>query len=84
MLVFLRKQGVELSASLKGTRFLRVELEKRVLELEGQIKMEEMCFSHLLKIEICRSLHQEGTVNEKVCERIKRRSFAERKLQEGT
>ncbi len=35
-------------------------------------------------IEICRSLHQEGTVNEKVCERIKRRSFAERKPQEGT
>ncbi len=42
MLVFLRKQGVELSAGLKGTSFLRVELEKRVVELEGQIKMEEM------------------------------------------
>ncbi len=43
-----------------------------MLELEGQIKMEEMCFCHFLKmgkdwIEF-RSFHQMGTVNEKVCE----------------
>ncbi len=47
-----------------------------MLELEGQIKMEEMCFSRFLKmgkdsaarIEIGRSFHQMGTVNEKVSE----------------
>ncbi len=47
-----------------------------MLELEGQIKMEEMCFSRFLKmaknsaagIELGRSFHQMGTVNEKVCE----------------
>ncbi len=46
-------------------------------ELEGQIKMEEMCFSRFLKmgkdsadrIELGRSFHhQMGTVNEKVSE----------------
>ncbi len=45
------------------------------------------------QIELGRSLHQEGTVNEKVCESdfvplwdgtIMRRSLAERKLLEGT
>ncbi len=45
------------------------------------------------RIELGRSLHQEGTVNEKVCENnfvplwdgtIMRRSFAERKFLEGT
>ncbi len=72
-----------------------------MLELEGQIKMEEMCFSRFLKmakdsaaqIELGRSFHQEGTVNEKVSESdfvplwdgtIMRRSLAERKLLEGT
>ncbi len=48
-----------------------------MLELEGQIKMEEMCFSRFFKmgkdsaagIELGRSFHQMGTVNEKVCER---------------
>ncbi len=47
-----------------------------MLELEGQIKMDEMCFSRFLKmgkdsaarIELGRSFHQMGTVNEKVCE----------------
>ncbi len=47
-----------------------------MLKLKGQIKMEEMCFSHFLKmgkdsaarIELGRSFHQMGTVNEKVCE----------------
>ncbi len=29
--------------------FLSIELEKRALELKGQIKMEEMCFSRFLK-----------------------------------
>ncbi len=63
--------------------------------------MEEMCFSRFLKmakdsaawIELGRSFHQVGTVNEKVCESdfvplwdgtIMRRSLAERKLLEGT
>ncbi len=72
-----------------------------MLELEGQINMEEMCFSRFLKmakdsaaqIELGRSFHQEGTVNEKVSESdfvplwdgtIMRRSLAERKLLEGT
>ncbi len=71
-----------------------------MLELEGQIKMEEMCFSRFLKmgkdsaarIELGRSFHQMGTVNEKVCESdfmplwdgtIMRRSLAERKFLEG-
>jgi len=71
-----------------------------VLELEGQKKMEEMCFSRFLKmgkdsaarIELGRSFHQMGTVNEKVCESdfvplwdstVMRRSLAERKLLEG-
>ncbi len=45
------------------------------------------------RIELCRSIHQEGTFNLKVCESdfvplwdgtIKQRSLAERKLQEGT
>ncbi len=47
-----------------------------MLELEGQIKMEEMCFRCFLKmgkdsaarIVSGRSFHQMGTVNEKVCE----------------
>ncbi len=47
-----------------------------MLELEGQIKMEEMFFIHFLKmakdsaagIELGRSFHQEGTVIVKVCE----------------
>ncbi len=44
-----------------------------MLELEGQIKMEEMCFLKMGKdsaarIELCRSFHQMGTVNVKVCE----------------
>ncbi len=47
-----------------------------MLELEGQIQMEEMCFSRFLKmgkdsaarIELGRLLHQMGTVNEKVHE----------------
>ncbi len=72
-----------------------------MLELEGQIKMEEMCFSRFLKmgkdsaarIELGRSFHQMGTVNEKVSESdfvplwdgtVMRRSLAERKLLEGT
>ncbi len=45
-------------------------------ELEGQIKMEEMCFCSFLKmakdlaarIDLGRSFHQMGTVNLKVCE----------------
>ncbi len=53
----------------------QIELEYRVLELEDQIRMEEMCFIHFLKmdkdsaarIELGRSFHQMGTVNEKVC-----------------
>ncbi len=48
-----------------------------MLELEGQIKMERCVFSRFLKmgkdsaarIEIGRSFHQMGTVNEKVSER---------------
>ncbi len=48
-----------------------------MLELEGQIKMEEMCFSRFLKmgkdsaawIELGQVIHQMGTVNDKVCER---------------
>ncbi len=73
-----------------------------MLELEGRIKMEEnYVFSRFLKmgkdsaarIELGRSFHQMGTVNEKVCERdfvplwdgkVMRRSLAERKLLEGT
>ncbi len=51
-----------------------MELELREVELEGQIKMEEMCFSRFLKmakdsaarIELGRSFNQEGTF--KVCE----------------
>ncbi len=47
-----------------------------MLELEGQIKMEEMHFSWFLKmakdsaaqIELGRFFHQEGTFNLKVCE----------------
>ncbi len=47
-----------------------------MLELEGHIKMEEMCFSRFSKmaknsaarIELGRSFHQVGTVNLKVCE----------------
>ncbi len=47
-----------------------------MLEFEGQIKMEQMCFSLFLKmgtdsaarIELGRSFHQMGTVTEKVCE----------------
>ncbi len=71
-----------------------------MLELEGQIKMEEMCFSRFLKmgkdsaarIELGRSFHRMGTVNEKVCDSdfvslwdgiIMHRSLAERKLLEG-
>ncbi len=45
-----------------------------MLELESQIKMEEICFCRFLKmgkdsaarIELGRSFHQMGTVNEKV------------------
>ncbi len=69
-----------------------------MLELEGQIKMEEMCFLKMGKdsaagLDICRSFHQMGTINENVCESdfvplwdgtVKRRSLAERKPQEGT
>ncbi len=45
-----------------------------MLELEAQIKMEEMCFLKMGKdsaarIELGRSFHQMETVNEKVCER---------------
>ncbi len=68
-----------------------------MLELKGQIKMEDMCFYSFLedsaaRIELGRSFHQMGTVNEKVSESdfvplwdgtIKRRSLAERKLLEG-
>ncbi len=68
-----------------------------MLDLEGQIKMEEMCFLKMGKdsaagIELGRSFHQMGTVNEKVCEsdfvplwdgKVMRRSLAERKLLEG-
>ncbi len=47
-----------------------------MLELEGQIKMEEMCFYPFLEdgkdsaagIELGRSFHQMGTVNEEVRE----------------
>ncbi len=47
-----------------------------MLELEGQIKMEEIFFSRFMKmgkdsaarIELGRSFHQMGTVNEKVSE----------------
>ncbi len=47
-----------------------------MLELGGQIKMEEMLFSQFLtmakdsaaQIELGRSFHQEGTFNLKVCE----------------
>ncbi len=66
----------------------------------AQIKMEEMCFRRFLKmgkdsaarIELGRSFHQMGTVNEKVSESdfvplwdgtVMRRSLAERKLLEG-
>ncbi len=61
--------------------------------------MEEMCFSRFMKmgkdsaawIELGRSFHQMGTVNEKVCESdfvpldgtVMCRSLAERKLLEG-
>ncbi len=43
-----------------------------MLELEGQIKMEEVCLYSFLEdlaagIEFGRSFHQVGTVNEKVC-----------------
>ncbi len=52
-----------------------------MLELEGQIKMEEMCFSRFLKmgkdsaalIELGRSFHQMGSVNEKVCESVSKK-----------
>ncbi len=68
-----------------------------MLELEGQIKMEEMCFLKMSKdsaarIELGRSFHQMGTVNEKVSESdfvplwdgtIMRLSLAERKLLKG-
>ncbi len=68
-----------------------------MLELEGQIKIEEMCFSRFLKdsaarIDLGRSFHQMGTVNEKVRESdfvphwdstVMHRSLAERKLLEG-
>ncbi len=61
-----------------------------MLELEGQIKMEEMCF---LKMEndSAAGIHQMGTVNVKVCESdfvplwdgtVMRRSLAEHKLLE--
>ncbi len=79
----------------------QIELEYRVLELEDQIRMEEMCFIHFLKmdkdsaarIELGRSFHQMGTVNEKVCESdflplwegtIMRHLLAEHKLLDGT
>ncbi len=40
-----------------------------MLELEGKINMEEMCFNHFLKMgKDSAALHQMGTVNEKVCE----------------
>ncbi len=48
-----------------------------MLELEGQTKMEEMCFlerfmkmgkDSAARIELGRSFHQMGTVNEKVSE----------------
>ncbi len=68
--------------------------------LECQIKMEKMCFSRFLKmgndsaaqIELDRSFHQMGTVNEKASESnfvplwdgtVMRCSLAERKLLEG-
>ncbi len=72
-----------------------------MLELEGQIKCFCKCvFSRFLKmgkdsdarIELGRSFHQMGTVNEKVCESdfvplwdgtVMRRSLAECKLLEG-
>ncbi len=45
-------------------------------ELDGQSKIEEMCFSRFLKvakdsadrIELSRSFHQMGKVHEKICE----------------
>ncbi len=69
-----------------------------MLDLEGQIKMEEMCFNRFLKMAkdsaagLSWAGHQMGTVNEKVCESdfvslwdgtVMRRSLAERKLLEG-
>ncbi len=67
-----------------------------MLELEGHIKMEEMCFLKMVRIQLLglssRSFHQMGTVNVKVCESdfvslwdgtVMRRSLAERKLLEG-
>ncbi len=66
-----------------------------MLELEGQIKMEEMCFLKMVRIQLLglssRSFHQMGTVNEKVCESdfvslwdgtVMRHSLAEHKLLE--
>ncbi len=66
-----------------------------MLELAGQIKMEEMRFSRFLKmdLDLGRSFYQEGTFNVKVSESdfvllwdgtIMHRSLAERKLLEGT
>ncbi len=72
-----------------------------MLELEGQIKRKRCVFSRFLKmakdsaarIELGRSLHQEGTFNVKVLVSdflplwdgtIMHRSLAERKLLEGT
>ncbi len=67
-----------------------------MLEFEGQIKMGEMCFLKMVRIQLLglssRSLHQMGTVNVKVCESdfvslwdgtVMRRSLAEHKLREG-
>ncbi len=67
-----------------------------MLELEGHIKMEEVCFLKMGKDSVAgiefRSFHQMGTVNEKVCESdfvslwdgtVMRRSLAKRKLLEG-
>ncbi len=70
-----------------------------MLELEGQIKMEEMCFCFLKMgkdsaalIELGWSFHQMGTVNENVSESdfvplwdgtVMCRSLAEHKLLEG-
>ncbi len=61
---------------IKRRKMDQIELEYRVLELEDQIRMEDMRFIHFLKmdkdsaawIELGRSFHQMGTVNEKVCE----------------
>ncbi len=64
-----------------------------MLELEGQIKMEEMCFLKMALIELGRLFQQEGTFNLKVRESdfvplwdgtIMCHSLAERKLLEGT